>query len=63
MIGEYVLWYFVIGALFDMIMVWLNRGLPNVETFGTNERIFLILLWPIGVIVFVYGFISGGDDK
>jgi hypothetical protein len=58
---EIVLWYLIIGCVFDFICNYLTSSLEKAgllrERLDNNDRIITILLWPIGLMFFLDGFI------
>lgn len=54
--------YILIGILFQFFTVRsISINQMNLK-FGHSERILLILMWPIGVIAFIKGFITGSNN-
>jgi len=60
---EFILWYLVIGCVFDIVVKYLTNSLENAELldrhndFNNTDRIITILLWPIGLMFFLDGFL------
>jgi len=53
--------YVMVGLILSLILDLLNRNNPNPDKrFTNNERLTIMLWWPVAVIVFVYHFIGGG---
>ena len=53
--------YLLIGSMFMLCMdlILLNKK----EKFTNAERIIGIILWPLGLVQFIYYFIKGNDDE
>ena len=61
MIYSYIIYYLLIGALFnmlyDLMVDWLQaKGNTDSIRFSMKERIFVALIWPIYLIFFVRNF-------
>ena len=59
---NYILWYLIIGCvvdfLYNQVENWLeDRDLLAGPRLSNNDRVINILLWPIGLCYFMYGFI------
>ena len=59
---EYILWYFVIGCLFDLFYMGIEKWLDSKNllkrSLSNYDRVAVILLWPIGLIFFLHGYIT-----
>ena len=58
-----ILNYFFIGAVFtfllDLVLTKLKNHPESIKLkWGWGERIFAILAWPIGIIIFLFSFIK-----
>tara|TARA_B100000287_G_scaffold407906_1_gene433757 strand:+ start:501 stop:698 length:198 start_codon:yes stop_codon:yes gene_type:complete len=60
MILNYLFIGFIFVFLLDVICLHLkdHKAFKNVPEWGWKERIALILFWPLGIIVFIWGFVN-----
>ena len=57
----YITWsinYILAGFLFQWLMHYGTAKIAPQYTFTHKERVILILIWPIGVLGFIYAFIK-----
>ena len=50
--------YLLIGFIFQWLMHYGTRIVAPEYSFTHGERVALILVWPIGIIMFIYSFIK-----
>ena len=59
--------YLMVGTVVTILMDKTLNDVEDADNFTDGEKAAVMLLWPVSVIVFVYGFIkewwSGGDKK
>lgn len=62
----YISIYLLIGVILMMFFDWVNRKLiddgydeENLGHFNNLERVYVILLWPYSLFVFIRGFFFG----
>ena len=57
----------MVGTVVTILMDKTLNDVEDADNFTDGEKAAVMLLWPVSVIVFVYGFIkewrSGGDKK
>lgn len=59
--------YLAVGSIVTILFDKTLNDVEDVDNFTDREKLAVMLLWPISVIVFIYGFIkesvSGGNEK
>ena len=59
--------YLMVGVIVTILMDKTLNDVEDADNFTDGEKAAVMLLWPVSVIVFVYGFIkewwSGGHTK
>jgi hypothetical protein len=50
--------YLLIGLIFQWLMHYGTGKIAPEYSFTHGERVALILVWPIGIIMFIYSFIK-----
>ena len=55
----YLSWYLCVGYVMAMIIDQSIRYTKQVEPYTSREIAVLIVLWPLMVIIFIYGVIKG----
>ena len=59
LIFKYVIYYLICGTLFVLMMDGIANFLGNPKTkFNNKERGGMMMMWPVGLIIFVYNFVS-----
>lgn len=58
-----ILTYFLIGSLFTLGLDILAQKLETQSRFNTFERVFVIMLWPIMMVMFIYEFIKNINNR
>jgi len=56
----FLLKYLFIGALVGLILETLVDTLTG-QRFTGGERLYIIILWPLSLMVFLYGFFNKGE--
>jgi hypothetical protein len=56
----FLLKYLLIGAIVGLILETLVDKVSN-DRFTGGERLYIILLWPLSLMVFLYGFFNKGE--
>ena len=56
----FLLKYLLIGAIVGLILETLVDKVSN-NRFTGGERLYIILLWPLSLMVFLYGFFNKGE--
>tara|TARA_R110001592_G_scaffold205754_1_gene456364 strand:- start:171 stop:389 length:219 start_codon:yes stop_codon:yes gene_type:complete len=62
-----VMWYLIIGCVLDIVYVRIEKWLKGLDLLEGNltdhDRMVSILLWPIGILFFINGFINTYFDN
>jgi len=56
----FLLKYLFIGAFVGFILETLVDKITD-QRFTGGERLYIILLWPLSIVVFLYGFFNKGE--
>ena len=63
---SYIIWYLFIGTVLQLIWDWIDRYLTverYTDVLNDWDRLLSILIWPIGLFVFLYSFLTSYYNK